>query len=496
LVSALESSISGSQDTVKNEKIFAVAPVSKRADALDALRGLAVLAMVLSGTIARKTLPAWMYHAQLPPPAHAFNHKLAGLTWVDLVFPFFLFAMGAAIPLALSRRIAKGWDLKKVILSILQRGFLLVSFAIFLQHIRPTIINPDAPIPQKWWMGLFGFLILFLMYVRWPSKWSVWRRTSLTLAAWSAGIGFVSNIQYPNGIGILLSRSDIILIVLANMAVFGSIIWLFTRSNMWLRVGILGLVFAMRLASSTDGWIKLIWFYSPEPAIFQFDYWKYLFIIIPGTIVGDLLCRWIQYYSPEEARNANWKSPRYFGIMILMFAINLVLLVGFQARWVWQTTLVTLVLGFCGLVLLSNPGNITENLLNRLYKWGFYWLVLGLLFEPYEGGIKKDSATISYFFVTTGMAILMLIGLTIIIDVFHKKWWLQLFIDNGLNPMIGYAGFANIVWPILALTGWEPMIIEMTSTNPLLGFLRGFGYTAIVALIVVMFTRLKLFLRT
>ncbi len=481
---------------VKNENILSVSGFSKRADALDALRGIAVLAMVLSGTIARKTLPAWMYHAQLPPPAHAFNDKLPGLTWVDLVFPFFLFAMGAAIPLALSRRIAKGWDAKKVILSILQRGFLLASFAIFLQHIRPTTINPDEPSPQKWWLALCGFLILFLMYVRWPQKWSVWRRTALTLAAWSAGIGFVSNIKYPNGVGFLLSRSDIILMVLANTAVFGSLIWLFTRSNTWLRVGILGFVFAMRLASHTDGWIKLIWFYSPEPGIFQFDYWKYLFVVIPGTIVGDLLWRWIQNYSPEDARDANWKTPRYFSIMILMFAVNLVLLIGLQARLVWQTSLVTLVLCLCGWILLKNPGNVTENLLNRLYKWGFYWLALGLFFEPYEGGIKKDSATISYFFVTAGMAIFMLIGLTVIIDVFHKKRWLQLFIDNGLNPMIGYAGFANIVWPILVLTGWEPPIIEMTSTSPFLGFLRGFGYTAIVALIVVVFTRLKLFLRT
>ncbi len=495
-MSALESTTSKLQDQSRKENIFAVVPISKRADALDAMRGLAVLAMVLSGTIARKTLPAWMYHAQEAPPIHAFNPKLAGLTWVDLVFPFFLFAMGAAIPLALSRRIAKGWDLKKVILSILQRGFLLASFAIFLQHIRPTVIDPNEPGPHKWWLGICGFIILFLMFVRWPTKKLPWLRISITIAAWSAGIGFVSRIKYPNGIGFDFNRSDIILVVLANMAVFGSIIWLFTRSNTWLRVGFLGFIFAMRLASNTDGWIKLVWLYSPAPWIFQFDYFKYLFIIIPGTIVGDLLYRWIEYRSPEEEIYTNWKSLRYFSIMILMFAINLVLLVGLQARLVWQTSLVTLVLCLCGLVLLKNPRNVTENLLNRLYKWGFYWLVLGLLFEPYEGGIKKDSATMSYFFVTTGMAIFMLIGLTIIIDVFQKQWWLQLFIDNGLNPMIGYAGFANIVWPILVLNKWEPVIIEMTSTDPFMGFLRGFGYTTIVALIVMGFTRLKLFLRT
>ena len=495
-MSALESTTSKLQDQSKKENIFAVVHIPKRADALDALRGLAVLAMVLSGTIARKTLPAWMYHAQEAPPIHAFNPKLAGLTWVDLVFPFFLFAMGAAIPLAMSRRIAKGWDFKKTIFSILQRGFLLASFAIFLQHIRPTVIDPNEPGPHKWWLGICGFIILFLMFVRWPTKKLPWLRISITIAAWSAGIGFVSRIKYPNGIGFDFNRSDIILVVLANMAVFGSIIWLFTRSNTWLRVGFLGFLFAMRLASSTDGWIKLVWFYSPAPWIFQFDYFKYLFIVIPGTIVGDLLYRWIEYRSPEEEIYANWKSPRYFSMMILMFAINLVLLVGLQARLVWQTTLVTVVLCVWGWILLRNPGNVTENLLNRLYRWGFYWVVLGLVFEPYEGGIKKDSATMSYFFVTTGMAIFLLIALTIIIDVFQKKSWLQMFIDNGVNPMIGYVGFANIVWPILVLNKWEPVIIEMTSTDPFMGFLRGFGYTAIVALIVVVFTRLKLFLRT
>lgn len=61
----------------------------KRAYALDALRGYAILTMVLSATIAGSILPAWMYHAQTPPPDHVFDPNIAGLTWVDLVFPFF-----------------------------------------------------------------------------------------------------------------------------------------------------------------------------------------------------------------------------------------------------------------------------------------------------------------------------------------------------------------------------------------------------------------------
>ena len=479
-----------------NSQNISTSTVTKRADALDALRGIAVLAMVLSGTIAPKILPAWMYHAQEPPPAHIFNPKLAGLTWVDLVFPFFLFAMGAAIPLALSRRIAKGWDTKKVILSILQRGFLLGSFAIFLQHIRPTVINPNEADPQKWWWALEGFLILFLMFVRFPESWFAWLRKGITLAAWTVGFIFISNITYPNGKGFSIERSDIILVVLANMAVFGSLIWLFTRSNVWLRVGLLGFLLAMRLSIRTDGWIKLILAASPAPWIFQFDYLKYLFIVIPGTIAGDLLCRWIEYSSPEDTSQSRWNGWHYFSIMVLMVAINLVLLIGLQARWVWQTVLVTFIFCLLGWLLVRKPGNTTENLLHHLYRWGFYWLILGLLFEPYEGGIKKDSATMSYFFVTNGLAIFMLIALTIFVDFFKQKFWLQLFIDNGVNPMIGYVGFANIIWPILVLNGWEPLIVRMSSPDPMKGFLRGFAYTLGVALIVMVFSRLKIFLRT
>lgn len=78
----------------------------KRNQSLDALRGFAILTMVLSGSIAfGDVLPAWMYHAQVPPPDHKFVPTLAGITWVDLVFPFFLFAMGTAIPLALQKNI-------------------------------------------------------------------------------------------------------------------------------------------------------------------------------------------------------------------------------------------------------------------------------------------------------------------------------------------------------------------------------------------------------
>ena len=50
--------------------------MNNRALALDALRGYAIITMVLSATIVTHVLPGWMSHAQTPPPDHVFNPLL------------------------------------------------------------------------------------------------------------------------------------------------------------------------------------------------------------------------------------------------------------------------------------------------------------------------------------------------------------------------------------------------------------------------------------
>ncbi|NEQ72929.1 MAG: DUF5009 domain-containing protein [Okeania sp. SIO2C9] len=470
----------------------------KRADALDALRGFAILMMVLSGIIPRDgTLPAWMYHAQTPPPNYVFNPNIPGLTWVDIVFPIFLFAMGASIPLALSRLINKGWRYISIFLFILKRGFLLGTFAIVLQHFRPHIINNAEEIPEKWKLALLGFLILFLMFSRLPKIFPKFLNQFISIAGWSICILVLSRLTYPDGSNFSLERSDIILIVLTNMAVFGSIIWLFTKSNWWLRLGLLGILLGLRFSAADDGWVKYFWFNSPLPWIFRFDYLKYLFIVIPGTIGGDLILKWMRNNESSD-RNSNlekWPASRFFIIAVLMLTIDLVLLIGLQSRLVLETSLISGVLCASGWLLFQQPSNQIESLLNKLYSWGIYWLALGLAFEPFQGGVKKDSATLSYFFITTGMSIFLLILFTVVRDYFQQKNILKLFIYNGQNPMIAYVVFGNLLLPILKLTGWYEEITQMTQTTNL-GLFTGFIYTFIVALIVSIFSKSKLFWRT
>ncbi len=149
---------------------------TRRAYSLDALRGYAILTMVLSATVVYGILPAWMYHAQEPPPTHAYQPDLAGLTWVDLVFPFFLFAMGAAFPFSLRRKYEKGCSMWQLAYGAVKRGVQLMFFAIFIQHFYPYMLSAPQDV-RAWLLALACFAVLFPMFMRIPLKMPEWAHT-------------------------------------------------------------------------------------------------------------------------------------------------------------------------------------------------------------------------------------------------------------------------------------------------------------------------------
>ena len=152
-----------------------------------------------------------MYHAQVPPPDHIFNPNLPGITWVDLVFPFFLFSMGAAFPFALRKRIEQGIPYWKLSLQAIQRGFLLVVFALFLQHSKPYALSGN-PETIHWIIGLIGFIILFLIYYRYPKNINPKLTIAIKIITGIGAVFLFSQLTYSNGNGFSLSRSDIIIL--------------------------------------------------------------------------------------------------------------------------------------------------------------------------------------------------------------------------------------------------------------------------------------------
>jgi predicted acyltransferase len=443
---------------------------------LDALRGLAIVLMVFSGLIPFKTLPDWMYHAQVPPPAHVFNPAIPGITWVDLVFPFFLFAMGAAIPLALHARLRQGDGLGKISLGILQRGALLVFFAIYVKHIQPSVMaeNPGA---WEWALSLTGFLLLFPMLARLPSDWPATKKILIRTIGWigAAILLFLFAAKDGSAFGgaFNVKRSDIIILVLANVAVSGSFIWLATRTRLDLRLGILAFLFALRLTQSLPGWGQWLWNLSPVPWLGTVYFQQYLFIIIPGTIAGDLL---LKSGSPSRI----WPDAKIWIVCALGPVLVLVLLIGMKGRWVVETTIASIAICALAWSILRRAESDANKLLRALAGWGIFWLLLGLAFEPFEGGIKKDRATMSYYFVTSGLAFFLLASLIVAIDLCGIRLGFKTLIATGQNPMVAYAGAQSLLQPILGLTGLGTIIGKLTASSwP--GALRAGAYTGAVA---------------
>ncbi|MBN1540577.1 DUF5009 domain-containing protein [candidate division KSB1 bacterium] len=461
-----------------------------RVRSLDVLRGIAILAMVLSGVIPYGVLPAYMYHAQIPPPTHHFQPDLPGLTWVDLVFPFFLFALGAALPLALGRRLARGESPLRIAGQIGQRTLLLASFAIILQHIRPHVINPQ-PDRLTWLTALLGFVLLFPLYTRISKRIARKWRLLIRTAGWISMIALLGILHYPDGSGFSLYRSDIILVVLTNCIFFGGLLWLVTRNHPGLRLALLGFLLALRLTHDLGGASAWIWNFSPLPWIYRFSYLKYLFIVLPATVVGDLLAGALSRETddPKEAHK-RWMALSWFVPLFLVFC-----LVGLQNRWVWPTLIVTLVLAVIMVGMQPPIRTPWDKLYSYLLKFGLYWLLLGLVFEPFEGGIKKDHSTLSYYFVSAGLATLLLLSLMVWIDQKGgQKGW-SLLIDAGQNPMIAYVGIANAIQPVFHLTRLQDLLVAITPT-PWLGFLRALFLTFLLALLTRFFTRRRIFWRT
>lgn len=466
----------------------------KRAIALDAFRGYAIVTMILSGTIASGVLPAWMYHAQVGPRSgNVFDPTIYGITWVDLVFPFFLFAMGAAFPFSIGNKIDKGENTLQVIWECLLRGMRLTFFAIFIQHMYPWVTSSPQD-ATAWMLSVGAFLLMFPMFMRIPLKMFSWLRILIELLAYGVAIVLLLNVSYAGDRQFSLSYSNIIILVLANMAIFGSLSYLFTRNNKWWRIGILPFVMAIFLGSATDNsWQKEVMNFSPLPWMYQFYYLKYLFIVIPGTIAGEYLKEWISQRS-EFDRTYSLKHRHTPFAFLVSVAIVVMNLYGLYTRSLVFNLFVTIVLLAALWYLLKMSGNDAV-CWRRLFIAGAYLLMLGLFFESYEGGIRKDYSTYSYYFVTSGLAFITILAFTVICDVYHCEKLIKPLEMAGKNPMIAYVAPNLVVMPLINLLGLSGYL-ALLDGNAWLGFLRGVVVTSLSVMLAMLFTKLKWFWRT
>ena len=139
---------------------------SQRLSSLDAFRGFAVAGMLLvnnPGTWDKNVVPGILFHAEWH-----------GCTFADLIFPFFLFAVGMAMPFSDARKRELGVPAWKGILVAARRAVLLYLLGALL---KSASIN--APVLHFGILQRIGVLY-FIVYLLLPLR-----------ARWQAAIGVV-----------------------------------------------------------------------------------------------------------------------------------------------------------------------------------------------------------------------------------------------------------------------------------------------------------------
>ena len=488
-----------------------------RADSLDAMRGLTIAMMILCGSIINWVLPHWNSHCQVPPGV-GFDPSIYGITWVDLVFPFFLFAMGAAMPFSVGSRRSRGTRRLTIMLEGIWRGLKLAFFAIFIQNCYPWILSGTLghpADPQIWGVTIGAFFVLFLLFSRLPGNPSRAVRIAVPL------VGFVlacfimgwaeSHVTLPEDfmstnpgsfaifdkhLDNILYKSNIIILLLGNMAAFGVIVYVLTMGKPVARLAILPFLMAILLCKDAAGsWQQAVYNWTPFAWLYRFEFLKYLFVIIPGTIAGEHLRAWILNGGATESSTQSRRAFSTAMVAILSLALIVVNVTLLYGRHLVENLYISVILTSMA-VYFAHRMPSDRKVLSHLVKAGAFALLLGLFFEAFQGGIRKDDPTFSYYFVTSGLAFYCLAMLVIVCDVYRWRVVTSPFALAGKNPMIAYVAPAMFIFPILNLLNIGDSLTDFWASSQFLAWARGIVFTALAIAVAAGFSKAKLYWRT
>ena len=169
--------------------------------------------------------------------------------------------------------------------------------------------------------------------------------------------------------------NDIIILILANLALFGGLAWMLSRDNLILRLLLILLVIAVKAVDSyAPAQLDFVPDCGPVSWLFQWDFLQYLVIALTASIVGDLL---LEQESPDR-----WDAKRCVSAFICLAAV-LFQLWALSARQIRIDLLVTLVLALSFILLNLRSWGIYT----RIGYIGFLALMLGINLDPIDGGL-------------------------------------------------------------------------------------------------------------
>ncbi len=352
-----------------------------RVAAIDIFRGLTIFTMIFVNDLAGvRGIPQWMEHM----PA-----DVDGMTFVDLVFPAFLFIVGMSIPFAINKRIKVGDTNLKLWKHILTRSAALLVLGVMMVNIGS--LNPELTGMSKalWMLLLFiGAILAWNSYPKYEGK-----RKILFLILKSTGI--------------------IILIILAAIYRGGT-----AANTLWLTPkwwGILGLI----------GWA-----YFSASAVFI------LFRNSLSAITGMFIL-FILLYIGDKSGNLeilNYINRNFIALGPIVAAHAAIATSGI----------------IFSLLFFQYSGTVKEKIINLLIYTAM--LFAGGYFLRPLYGISKIYATPTWILYSAGFCSLIFLFIYWLVDIKGIKKWSNFLKPAGTNPLLAYL-LPSIEYALIMLFG-------------------------------------------
>lgn len=296
-------------------------------------------------------------------------------------------------------------------------------------------------------------------------------------AAYAAVLVMLLVQPYAGGRPFSLDDSDTILLILANVSLTGSAVYLLTHNRPAARVAVLPFVVALFAAGAVEGsWAKSLLDFSALPWLYSPRFQEYLLIILPATLAGDWLSEWLRK-TRGMGHSGNKAGAAAVGTGALAVVVcNVAML--FSRSLVADLVVSAAIVGLVGWAL-RRPVGATADFWRKLWCAGSYLLMLGLCLEAYEGGIRKEDVTISYLLVTCGLAFFALLFFSVVCDHFQVAAVSRPLELVGRNPMLAYVSLPLVAYPLLSLPGWLDEVVVLGRVNAFAGVMQGVVLTAL-----------------
>jgi heparan-alpha-glucosaminide N-acetyltransferase len=356
---------------------------SDRVASIDVFRGLTILTMIFVNDVAGvRNIPWWMEH--FPPEG-------SGMTFVDLVFPAFLFIVGMSIPFAMNKRKQKGDSAFGLWKHILIRTAGLLTLGIFMVNMH-GFNEAFAGMSRTVW-ELLVFIAAILVWNVYPSS-TLKEKVRARTLRWA-------------GLAVLLG-----LAVIYRSGTMPDLHWMHT--SYW---GILGLIGWAYLTASL-----VYYFLGAQPA----------------AMMG-MLGFFIALFVGDASHALDW--PLYYVKQVLAVGPH----IGGHAMITTAGMIVSSL--FFGAAKEKTPAARIQ----WIVVFGIMMMAAGYLFWPLYG-ISKNAATPTWCLFSAAFCCWIFALLYWIIDVKKIVTWANFVKPAGANPLLAYI-LPDIFYILLSLFG-------------------------------------------